>query len=108
VATTIPIAHWYVPRASIDVVPARGSVLAARAFSRIREFTRAQIAAVGLDQRFGLLTGVEQTVFRRLAVFAAGFDYPAARRCPGSSDPIPPPGPGGRTKVRSAVRRVYP
>ena len=72
------------------------------AAARVRVFTPAQIAA-GLNQRFELLTGaprtalprqqtleasvdwshhlltdVEQTVFRRLAVFAGGFDYDAA------------------------------
>jgi predicted ATPase/class 3 adenylate cyclase/DNA-binding CsgD family transcriptional regulator len=72
------------------------------AAARVRVFTPAQIAA-GLDQRFELLTGaprtalprqqtleasvdwshdlltdVEQTVFRRLSVFAGDFDYEAA------------------------------
>ena len=72
------------------------------AAARIRVFTPAQIAA-GLDQRFELLTGasrtalprqqtleasvdwshhllteLEQAVFRRLSVFASGFDYDAA------------------------------
>jgi predicted ATPase/class 3 adenylate cyclase/DNA-binding CsgD family transcriptional regulator len=72
------------------------------AAARVRVFTPAQIAA-GLDQRFALLTGAprtalprqqtleasvdwshdlltgaEQAVFRRLAVFAGDFDYDAA------------------------------
>jgi predicted ATPase len=72
------------------------------AAARVRVFTPAQIAA-GLDQRFALLTGaprtalprqqtleasvdwshdlltdLEQTVFRRLSVFAGSFDYDAA------------------------------
>ena len=89
------------------------------AAARIRVFTPAQIAA-GLDQRFELLTGaprtalprqqtleasvdwsyhlltdMEQTVFRRLAVFAGGFDYDAAAQavCGVGADPAPP-GPG--------------
>jgi predicted ATPase/class 3 adenylate cyclase/DNA-binding SARP family transcriptional activator len=81
------------------------------AAARVRVFTPAQIAD-GLDERFRLLTGaprtalprqqtleasiewshhllsdLERTVFRRLAVFAGTFDYMAARDVSGT-DPI--------------------
>src|SRR6202011_5192750 len=83
------------------------------AAARIRVFTPAQIAS-GLSGRFRLLTGAprtalprqqtleasvdwshhlltdaEQMVLRRLSVFAAGFDYPAAQQVCGF-DPIQP------------------
>src|SRR6202011_3253427 len=93
----------------LDGIPLAIELAAARA----RVFTPAQIAGA-LDERFRLLTGaprtalprqqtleasidwshhlltdLEQIVFRRLAVFASGFDYAAAQAVCGL-DPIEP------------------